>query len=277
MGLKNLKPVTSAMRGKVGLNFEELSGIKPVKSLCKGKSSISARDSKGRISVRRRGGGAKRKYRQIDFKRNKANIEGTIKTIEYDPNRSAFISLVNYTDGDRRYILAIDGLKVGTKIISGEEAKSREGNCLPLRKVNIGSFVHNIEIKRGKGGQVVRSAGGGAKVLGRDGDFVSLQLPSGEVKLFRGECYATIGVISNKDNRNIKLGKAGASRYLGRRPKVRGVVMNPVDHPMGGGEGKSSGGRHPCSPTGVIAKGFKTRKKKKYSNRLILRRRNEKK
>ena len=277
MGLKKLKPVTSAMRGKIGLSFEELSGVKPVKSLCKGKPSISARDSNGKISVRRRGGGAKRKYRQIDFKRNKVNIEGTVKTIEYDPNRSAFISLVNYTDGDRRYILAIDGLKIGSKIISGEEVKSREGNCLPLRKANIGSFVHNIEIKRGKGGQVVRSAGGSAKVLGRDGDFVSLQLPSGEMKLFRGECYATVGVISNKDNRNIKLGKAGGSRYLGRRPKVRGVVMNPVDHPMGGGEGKSSGGRHPCSPTGVMAKGFKTRKKKKYSNRLILRRRNEKK
>ena len=277
MAIKFLKPTTPGRRGKVALDYKSLSKKKPEKTLIKGKKSISSRDGSGRISVRRRGGGVKRKYREIDFKREKIDMEGTVKSIEYDPNRSAFIALVVYLDGEKRYILASENMKVGSKVITGEKAKSKEGNCLPLMKISLGSFVHNIEIRKGCGGQMVRAAGASAKVLGRDGDYVSLSLPSGEVRLFRGECFATVGVVSNKDRSNTKLGKAGVSRYMGRRPKVRGVVMNPVDHPMGGGEGRTSGGRNPCSPTGLPSKGYKTRKPRKYSNRLIVRKRTEQK
>jgi len=248
----------------------------PEKTLTKGIKKKSARDGQGHISVRRRGGGAKKKYRQIDFKRNLYDIYGTVKTIEYDPNRTSVISLVTYTNGEKRYVLTTEKMQVGSKIISGEKVKSKEGNHLPLMNINVGAFIHNIELVPGRGGKIVRSAGAFAKLLGKDGKYVSVELPSGEVRLILGTCYATVGVISNKEKKNEKSGKAGRTRWLGRRPKVRGVVMNPVDHPMGGGEGRSSGGRHPCSPTGLLAKGFRTRKAKKYSDAFIIRKRKRK-
>ena len=277
MGIKSLKPITPGQRGKIDLTFDEITLKKPQKSLTKGKKRLSGRDSKGRISVRRRGGGVKQKYRMIDFKRDKHDVLGVIKSIEYDPCRSSNISLVSYEDGDKRYILAPQGCQIGQKIMNGENARVDLGNSLPLGKINIGAFIHNIELKPGKGGQIVRSAGASAKLVGRDGEYSSIQLPSGEVRLILSRCYATIGEVGNKDYRNISRGKAGTSRKRGRRPKVRGVVMNPVDHPMGGGEGRTSGGRHPVSPTGILAKGYKTRKPKKYSNKFIIRRRKNKK
>ncbi len=274
--IKKARPVTPGRRGKVYLEYNEITTSKPFKKLTSGKKKISSRDNQGRISVRRRGGGHKRKYRIIDFKRDKFNVAGVVKSIEYDPNRNVFVSLVSYKDGEKRYILTTENMKVGFPVMSGESVKSEEGNALPLNKINIGSFVHNIEIKPSKGGQIVRSAGASARLLGLDGKYASVVLPSGETRRILGSCYATVGVLSNKEFKNIKWGKAGVSRWQGKRPKVRGVVMNPVDHPMGGGEGKTSGGRHPCSPTGMIAKGFKTRKPKKYSNQFITRRRKKK-
>ncbi len=271
--IKIAKPVTPGRRGKVYVRNFDLSSDGPLKKLTKGKKKISSRDNQGRISVRRRGAGHKRRYRIIDFKLTKPSMRGVVKTIEYDPNRNVFIALVCYSDGDKRYVLATENMKKGFEINSGEEAKSEEGNTLPLNKINVGSFIHNIELHPGKGGQIVRSAGGFARLLGIDGKYASVVLPSGETRKILASCLATIGVLSNKEFKNIKRGKAGVSRWQGRRPKVRGVVMNPVDHPMGGGEGKTSGGRHPCSPTGIIAKGFRTRKSKKYSNKLIVRRR----
>ena len=274
MAIKTHKPVTPSTRNKVSLVRSELtSGVKPEKSLLRKKKRISARGYKGRISVRRRGGGHKRRYRVVDFKRNKYGIEGVVKSIEYDPNRSAFIALIVYKDGEKRYIIATEDMKVGNSVISGPDVRSDDGNSLPLAKINVGSFVHNVEIEPGRGGQVVRSAGAFARLLGRDGSFVTLTFPSGETKRVLGNCYATVGVVSNKDKKNEKSGKAGRSRWLGKRPKVRGVVMNPVDHPMGGGEGRTSGGRHPCSPTAVPSKGYKTRSPKKYSDQFIIRRR----
>lgn len=273
MATKVYKATTPSMRGKVSVKAVELTGDAPEKSLLRRKKRVSARDNQGRISVRRRGGGHKKRYRLIDFKRKKYDVNAVVKTIEYDPNRTAFIALLVYEDGEKRYILATDGMKPGMSVVSGSDVRTAEGNSLPLEKINIGSFVHNIEINPGRGGQMVRSAGSFARVLGRDGDYVTLSFPSGEVKRILGRCYATVGIVSNKDKKNEKSGKAGRSRWLGKRPKVRGVVMNPVDHPMGGGEGKSSGGRHPCSPTGVAAKGLKTRSKKKYSDSFIVRRR----
>ena len=275
MALKQLKPTTPGNRGKVNLKYVELTRKSSEKILTKGIKKNSGRGGDGKISVRRKGGGAKRKYRIIDFKRRKFDIQGMIKSIEYDPNRNAFIALVVYADGEKNYVLATANMIVGNKVISGEDVKSVEGNCLPLGKINIGAFVHNIELQPNKGGQMVRAAGTGAKILGRDGNKVSMMLPSGEVRIFDSKCKATVGVLSNHDAKNIKLGKAGASRWRGRRPKVRGVAMNPIDHPMGGGEGKTSGGRHPCSPTGVLTKGFKTRKKK-YSDKFIIRRKKKK-
>lgn len=274
MVIKYFKPSTPGQRGKVLVKSDEIQKKnKPQKSLTKGKKRISARDNNGRISVRRRGGGSKKKYREIDFKRDIIGIEGTVKAIEYDPNRSSSIALIVYKNGEKRYILATENMRVGDSILNGEDIKSIEGNCLPLKNIFVGSFVHNIEMQPGRGGQIVRSAGGYAKLLGKDGKYVTLEMPSGEVRLILASCHATIGVVSNKEKRNENSGKAGRSRWLGKRSKVRGVVMNPVDHPMGGGEGRSSGGRHPCSPTGVLAKGYKTRKKKKYSDKLIIRKR----
>jgi large subunit ribosomal protein L2 len=272
MLIKSHRPTTPGLRGKVSVKAF-VNKVKPDKGLTFGKRRISGRGGDGQISVRRRGGGHKRLYRVIDFKRDKRNIWGTVKFIEYDPNRSALIALVVYEDGEKRYVLATETMAVGQKIISSKDAKSEDGNCLPLENINIGSFIHNIEINLGRGGQMIRSAGAFARLLGKDGDYVSVELASGEVRKFFSKNCATIGVLSNKEKINENKGKAGKNRWLGKRPKVRGVAMNPVDHPMGGGEGKSSGGRHPCSPTGQKSKGLKTRSVKKYSDKFIIRKR----
>ncbi|MFA5698134.1 MAG: 50S ribosomal protein L2 [Sphaerochaeta sp.] len=273
MALKTYKPYTPTLRQKSTLDYSEITTNKPEKSLTTGLSKKAGRDSFGRISVRRRGGGHKRAYRIIDFKRNKVGIPGTVRTIEYDPNRTANIALVFYADGEKRYMLAPKGMKVGTKVISGPEAPITVGNALPLKAIPLGLTVHNVELNLGKGGQLVRSAGGHATVAAKEGDYVTLRLPSGEMRMVFGECYATIGTLSNEDHMNVNLGKAGKSRHLGRRPKVRGVAMNPIDHPHGGGEGKTSGGRHPVTPWGKPTKGAKTRSKKKPSSKFIVKKR----
>ncbi|MDY6935551.1 MAG: 50S ribosomal protein L2 [Spirochaetota bacterium] len=273
MGIKKFKPVTPTLRYKTVLTFDEITTDKPLKSLCTGKKEYAGRGFKGQISVRRRGGGHKRKYRAIDFKRDKYMIEGLVKTIEYDPNRSANIALIAYRDGEKRYIIAPDTLKVDDRIMSGEGAEIKVGNALPLKKIPLGTSIYNIELHRGKGGQLSRSAGTSAHITAKEGNYTLVKLPSGELRKIHKECYATIGEVGNKDHVNIDIGKAGRSRWLNKRPKVRGVAMNPVDHPLGGGEGKASGGRHPVSPTGVPTKGYKTRKKNKYSNKMILKRR----
>ena len=273
MALKNYKPNTPGLRQKTTLLKSEVTAQKPEKSLTISLHQKSGRDTFGRISVRRRGGGVKRAYRIIDFKRNKYGVPGTVKTIEYDPNRSVLIALVFYADGEKRYILAPKGLTVGTKVMSGPNAPLTTGNALPLKNIPLGLAVHNVELNYGRGGQLVRSAGLSATVVAKEGDYVTLRLPSGEMRMVFGECYATIGVLGNEDHMNISLGKAGASRHLGRRPKVRGVVMNPVDHPHGGGEGKTAAGRNPCTPWGKPAKGGKTRSKKKPSNAFIVKKR----
>ncbi|MCI6115448.1 MAG: 50S ribosomal protein L2 [Spirochaetales bacterium] len=273
MALKNYKPNTPGLRQKTTLVKSEVTAQKPEKSLTVSLHQKSGRDTFGRISVRRRGGGVKRAYRIIDFKRNKYGVPGTVKTIEYDPNRSVLIALVFYADGEKRYILAPKGLTVGTKVMSGPNAPLTTGNALPLKNIPLGLAVHNVELNYGRGGQLVRSAGLSATVIAKEGDYVTLRLPSGEMRMVFGECYATIGVLGNEDHMNISLGKAGASRHLGRRPKVRGVVMNPVDHPHGGGEGKTAAGRNPCTPWGKPAKGGKTRSKKKPSNAFIVKKR----
>ena len=273
MALKNYKPNTPGLRQRTTLVKSEVTAQKPEKSLTVSLHQKSGRDTFGRISVRRRGGGVKRAYRIIDFKRNKYGVPGTVKTIEYDPNRSVLIALVFYADGEKRYILAPKGLTVGTKVMSGPNAPLTTGNALPLKNIPLGLAVHNVELNYGRGGQLVRSAGLSATVVAKEGDYVTLRLPSGEMRMVFGECYATIGVLGNEDHMNISLGKAGASRHLGRRPKVRGVVMNPVDHPHGGGEGKTAAGRNPCTPWGKPAKGGKTRSKKKPSNAFIVKKR----
>lgn len=273
MGIKNYKPVTSTLRYKTVLSFDEVTTDKPHKPLSSGKKQYAGRGYKGRISVRRRGGGHKRRYRIIDFKRDKYGIEGKVATIEYDPNRSANIALIVYRDGEKRYIIAPDTLKVGDIIVSGENAEIKVGNSLPLKKIPPGTSIHNIELTRGRGGQLGRSAGSAAQITAKEGNYCLIKLPSGEIRKIHRDCYATIGEVGNKDSSNISLGKAGRNRWLNKRPKVRGVAMNPVDHPLGGGEGKSSGGRHPVSPTGMPTKGYKTRKKNKYSNKMIIKRR----
>ncbi len=273
MALKTYKPNTPGLRQKTTLVFSELTASKPEKSLTTGLNKKAGRDSNGRISVRRRGGGHKRSYRTIDFKRDKYGIPGTVKTIEYDPNRSANIALVFYADGEKRYMIAPRGLTVGTSVISGPEVPIASGNALPLKNVPLGLSVHNVELTRGRGGQLVRSAGLGATVVAKEGDYVTLRLPSGEARMVFGECYATLGQLGNEDHMNVTLGKAGASRHLGRRPKVRGVAMNPVDHPHGGGEGKTAAGRNPVTPWGKPTKGGKTRSKKKPSSAFIVKKR----
>ena len=273
MALKNYKPNTPGLRQKTTLVKSEVTAQKPEKSLTVSLHQKSGRDTFGRISVRRRGGGVKRAYRIIDFKRNKYGVPGTVKTIEYDPNRSVLIALVFYAYGEKRYILAPKGITVGTKVMSGPNAPLTTGNALPLKNIPLGLAVHNVELNYGLGGQLVRSAGLSATVVAKEGDYVTLRLPSGEMRMVFGECYATIGVLGNEDHMNISLGKAGSSRHLGRRPKVRGVVMNPVDHPHGGGEGKTAAGRNPCTPWGKPAKGGKTRSKKKPSNAFIVKKR----
>jgi len=272
VGLKKYKPRTTSLRFKTGLTFDEITRDKPEKSLTKGLPFKGGRDTNGRISVRRRGGRHKRKYRIIDFKRNKLNIPGKVASIEYDPNRSANIALINYVDGEKRYILAPRGLKPGDSVMSGESAPLEKGNALPLEKIPTGMNVHNVELQIGKGGQVARSAGVAATVVAKEGDYATLKLPSGELRMVFKKCYATLGELGNEDHMNVSLGKAGRSRWLGKRPKVRGVAMNPHDHPHGGGEGKTSGGRHPVTPWGVPTKGYKTRKKKKLSSKFIIKR-----
>ncbi|MBI9093636.1 MAG: 50S ribosomal protein L2 [Sphaerochaeta sp.] len=273
MALKTYKPNTPGLRQKTTLVFSELTASKPEKSLTTGLSKKAGRDSHGRISVRRRGGGHKRAYRTIDFKRDKYGIPGTVKTIEYDPNRSANIALVFYADGEKRYMIAPRGLTVGTSVISGPGVPIASGNALPLKDVPLGLSVHNVELTRGRGGQLVRSAGLGATVVAKEGDYVTLRLPSGEMRMVFGECYATLGQLGNEDHMNVTLGKAGASRHLGRRPKVRGVAMNPIDHPHGGGEGRTAAGRNPVTPWGKPTKGGKTRSKRKPSSTFIVKKR----
>jgi len=276
MPLRQLKPITPGTRFYSVSDFSELTTDRPYKPLCQPLPSTGGRNNTGRITSRHRGGRHKRLYRIIDFKRDKTDIYATVETIEYDPNRSARIALVRYDDGERRYILAPQGLKVGDRIVSSENAEFNVGNTLPLSKIPAGLFVHNVELKPGKGGQIVRSAGLGAQLLGFDGKYAQLKVPSGEIRMVLAQCRATIGVVSNADHENIMLGKAGRARWLGIRPQTRGMAMNPIDHPNGGGEGrsKSGGGRqHPRSPWGQLAKGLKTRKRHKASNRLIIRRR----
>lgn len=272
MAIKKYKPTTSSQRYKTVTDYSGLSKKAPEKSLLEPMKSKGGRNNNGRITMRRRGGGHKRRYRKIDFKRDKYGIPARVASIEYDPNRSSFISLLNYADGEKRYILTPSGIKVGDNLVSGEDAEIHIGNALPLDKIPTGIFVHNIELTIGKGGQIARSAGSYAQLMAKEGGKVLLRMPSGEIRKVRKECYATIGQISNIDHDNVKIGKAGRSRWLGRRPKVRGVVMNPIDHPLGGGEGRTSGGRHPVSPWGQPTKGYKTRKKKKSDKDIVYRR-----
>ncbi|MFL2983455.1 MAG: 50S ribosomal protein L2 [Candidatus Neomarinimicrobiota bacterium] len=275
MGIKQLKSVTPGSRFASRSDFSELTIRTPEKKLTRALRKKGGRNNTGRITIRRRGGGHKRRYRLIDFRRQKYDVPGKIMTVEYDPNRSANISLVNYVDGEKRYILSPAGIKVGDSIISGNNVPLKIGNCLPLKNVPAGLNVHNIELFPGKGGQMVRSAGAYAQVMAHDSGMCTLKLPSGEIRMVRDVCMATIGQVGNRIHEQIISGKAGRTRWLGRRPKVRGVAMNPVDHPMGGGEGKSSGGRHPTTPWGKPTKGYKTRKKNKKSNAMIVKSRNK--
>ncbi len=270
MGIKTYRPVTPTLRYKTTLTYEELTADRPFKALTKGKSENSGRGAGNRISVRRRGGGHKKKFRIIDFKRNKFNIPAKIETIEYDPNRSANIALLCYADGERRYIVAPESVQVGDVVISSEKCEIKPGNSMKLKNIPVGTNIYNIELHAGKGGQLVRSAGTTAQISGYEDVYCIIKLPSGEMRKVHSECTATIGTIGNKDHSNVTIGKAGRSRWMSKRPSVRGCAMNPVDHPLGGGEGKSSGKRHPVSPTGVPTKGYKTRKKKKYSNSMII-------
>ncbi len=273
MALKKFKPITPGLRFRIDLRRDEITAERPEPSLTETLHKTGGRNNQGRITAWHRGGGHKRKYRIIDFKRDKRDIPAVVKTIEYDPNRSANIALLAYADGEKRYILAPDGLRVGDVLMAGENAEVRVGNALPLANIPLGMAVHNIELVPGKGGQVARSAGTSAQLMAREAGYALLKMPSGEVRKFKVSCYATIGQIGNIDHFNVSLGKAGRTRWQGRRPHVRGVAMNPIDHPMGGGEGRSSGGRHPCSPWGQLAKGLKTRKKRKPSDALIVKRR----
>ncbi len=276
MAIRQLKPTTPGQRHRSVSAFETITTDTPEKSLLAPIKRKGGRNNNGRITTRHQGGGHKRRYRIIDFKRNKTGIPARVSTIEYDPNRTARIALLVYADGEKRYIIAPDKLTVGMTVVSGPEAAPDLGNCLPLANIPLGTFVHAIEMKPGKGAQMARSAGTYAQLTARDGGRATLKLPSGEIRMVPVGCMATVGTTSNPDHMNIQIGKAGRSRWLGIRPKTRGVAMNPVDHPMGGGEGKASGG-HPKSPTGVPAKGYKTRKKRKASNDMIVRRRNAKK
>ena len=276
MALKQFRPITPSLRQLVIVDRSELFKGKPLKALTEGLSKSGGRNNTGRITARRMGGGHKRVYRLIDFKRrSKFDVPATVERIEYDPNRTAFIALIRYADGVLSYILAPQRLKVGDTVVSGEKVDVKPGNAMPLRNIPVGTVVHNVELKAGKGGQIARAAGTYLQLVGRDAGYAQLKLPSGELRVVRGECLATVGAVSNPDNANTNLGKAGRNRWLGRRPAVRGVAMNPIDHPHGGGEGRSSGGRHPVTPWGKPTKGKKTRSNKKTDG-LILRRRRSK-
>lgn len=270
MGIKKLTPTSPARRYQTYLTRDELTkGAEPEKSLLEAKKRISGRNNNGRITVRRRGGGHKRFYRIVDFKRNKIGMPATVTQIEYDPNRSAHIALVTYEDGEKRYIIAPIGLQVGATILSGAEADILPGNCLPIRNIPLGTNIHNIEMRPGKGGQLARSAGSFAQLVAKDGEYAQIRMPSGEVRRIPIVCTATVGQVGNQEHENVSLGKAGRSRWKGLRPKVRGVAMNPVDHPHGGGEGKTSGGRHPVTPWGQPTRGYKTRSNKRTDNMIV--------
>lgn len=277
MAIKKYKPTSPARRGMTVQDYSELSRVKPERSLLEVLKKNAGRNSYGRITVRHQGGGNKIKYRIIDFKRDKMDVKGTVATIEYDPNRTCNIALVNYEDGEKRYILAPVGLTVGQEVLSSTEADIKPGNCLPIANIPVGTFIHNIELYPGKGGQLVRAAGNQAQLLGKENNLALVRLPSGEVRYIRMDCKATIGQLGNIDHANINVGKAGKSRHMGKRPQVRGVVMNPCDHPHGGGEGKSPVGMpSPVTPWGKPALGYKTRKKKNKTNKFIIKRRNDK-
>ncbi|MFO0662487.1 MAG: 50S ribosomal protein L2 [Polyangiaceae bacterium] len=273
MGIKSFKPTSPARRYYNVSDFKELTPeVKPLRALTEGQNSTGGRNAHGRITSRFRGGGHKQAYRIIDWKRDKIGVPAKVATIEYDPNRTARIALLNYTDGEKRYILAPDGMKQGDTVVSSRNADIKPGNSMPLRHIPLGTSIHNVELKKGKGGQLVRSAGTAGVLMAKDGVYAQVRLPSGEIRLVHQDCRATIGQVSNIEHQNISLGKAGRSRWLGRRPHQRGVSMNPVEHPMGGGEGRTSGGRHPCSPWGQLAKGQKTRNNKRTDNMIVKRR-----
>jgi len=276
MAVKRFNPTPPTQRYKTVASFKEITKTRPERSLIEPLQKAGGRNNQGRNTAPHRGGGHKRMYRLIDFRRDKRNMAAKVAAIEYDPNRSARIALLHYTDGEKRYILAPDKLEVGEMLVAGEDAEIKAGNALPLRKIPLGMMVHNVELSRGRGGQLVRSAGTAAQLMAREGKHAHLRLPSGEVRLVDAECYATLGQVGHIEHESIVIGKAGRYRWLGRRPHVRGVAMNPVDHPMGGGEGKSSGGGHPVSPWGQKSKGLKTRKRKKRSNAMIVQRRKKK-
>jgi large subunit ribosomal protein L2 len=270
--IKTYNPTSPAMRFRTTLDNSELSTDRPLKRLTESKQRISGRNNKGRLTIRHRGGGHKRLYRIIDFRRDKRGIAAKVVALEYDPNRSARIALLAYADGEKRYILAPDGLAVGASIIAGDDADILVGNSMPLKNVPLGTMIHNIELKQGKGGQMARSAGTAAQLLAKEAGYAQIKMPSGETRKVHLDCYATIGQVGNLNYENVSIGKAGRSRWLGKRPTVRGVVMNPIDHPHGGGEGKTSGGRHPVSPWGLPTKGYKTRNNKR-TQRFIIKRR----
>ena len=273
MAIRHYKPVTNGRRGMSTLVNEEITTKTPTKGLLGKVKKTGGRNNQGKMTVRHIGGGAKRKYRVIDFKREKFGVPGTVKSVEYDPNRNVRISLVFYADGEKRYILTPEGLNVGDVIVSGPEAPVQTGNAMPLELIPLGTIVHNIELEPGRGGKMVRSAGNAAQVMAKEGNYVTIKLPSGEMRMVRKECMATIGTLGNAEFKNLKIGKAGRKRYMGIRPTVRGVTMNPCDHPHGGGEGKTGPGGHPKTPWGKPALGYKTRKKNKASNKFIVRRR----
>jgi large subunit ribosomal protein L2 len=275
MALKKVKPTSAGRRSQSYAAFEELTVKRPEKRLLQEVRKSGGRNTHGRITCRHRGGGHRRHYRLIDFKRNKLGIPAKVASIEYDPNRSARIALLNYVDGEKRYILAPLDLAVGDTVLAGPEADIKPGNALPLANIPLGTYIHNIELRRGKGGQIVRSAGTFAQLMAKEDRYALVKLPSGEVRMVLLHCTATIGQLGNVEHENVSLGKAGRRRWLGRRPQVRGVAMNPVDHPMGGGEGRSSGGRHPCSPWGIPTKGYKTRKRTR-SDKYIVKKRTQK-
>lgn len=274
MGIRKFRPTSPGRRFTSVQTFEDLSPEKPLKSLVRSKKRSGGRNNRGKITVRFRGGGHKRRYRIVDFKRDKFDVPAKVATIEYDPNRSARIALLHYSDGEKRYILHPLGLKVGATVVSANAADILPGNCIPLENIPLGTTLHNVELRLGKGGQMARSAGAGAQLVAKEGKYAHLKLPSGEVRVVHRSCRATIGQVGNLDQANISLGKAGRKRWLGRRPHNRGVTMNPVDHPHGGGEGRTAGGRHPVTPWGVPTKGYKTRNNKR-TNRFIIRRRKQ--
>ena len=273
MALKKYKPTSPARRYYTGYDFKVLTpGKKPEKNLTEGQARTGGRNTHGRITSRFRGGGHKQRYRLIDWKRPKIGVPATVASIEYDPNRTARLALLHYVDGEKTYILAPDGLSVGDKVVASRNADIKPGNSMPLRHIPLGTMIHNIEMRKGKGAQLVRSAGSGASLMAKDGDYAQIRMPSGEVRMIHQDCQATIGQVSNIDHANISIGKAGRTRWLGKRPHQRGVTMNPVDHPMGGGEGRTSGGRHPCSPWGQLSKGLKTRNNKRTDAMIVKRR-----